>query len=172
MSACWIIGRKTTLANGHEYPAGPFIVFETEDEAGAAADMVEKISGERPVIIEGALYKAGTTARPARSVPMAAPPNTMTAETALMAEVAEAIEEFCRPPLGQPLGSLSRHELKLIMVTAARNYGDRRASEMREAVADKAREFAAYYATGSDARNAFIILAEWAEAPPKRGETR
>lgn len=34
----------------------------------------------------------------------------------------------------------------------------------REAIANKAREFAVHYPEGSDGRNTFIILAEWIEA--------
>lgn len=64
MSAIWIIGRKATLPNGHEYLAEPFIAFETNEDAQAACDMVEKVSGERPIITSGALYKMGETARP------------------------------------------------------------------------------------------------------------
>ncbi|ARQ01865.1 hypothetical protein [Pseudorhodoplanes sinuspersici] len=58
MASCWVIGRKTTLAgNGHEVLSQPFIVFETEDEADAACDMVERVSGERPMKAEAALYR-------------------------------------------------------------------------------------------------------------------
>lgn len=55
---CWVIGRKTTLAtNGHSHISEPFIVFESEAEALSAADMVEKVSGERPLIVEASLWK-------------------------------------------------------------------------------------------------------------------
>lgn len=58
MSACWIIGREATIApNGHKYIAEPFIVFSTEAEADAACDMVQRVSGDRPKKVEGALYK-------------------------------------------------------------------------------------------------------------------
>ena len=58
MSSCWVIGRKTTLAsNGHEVLSQPFIVFQTEAEADAACDMVESVSGERPMKAEAALYR-------------------------------------------------------------------------------------------------------------------
>lgn len=62
MSACWIIGRKATItANGHEYIAEPFIVFAEEAEADAACDMVERVSGERPMKVEGAVYQCAKT---------------------------------------------------------------------------------------------------------------
>jgi hypothetical protein len=61
MSKCWIIGRKATLTNGHSYIAEPFIAFETEAQADAAIDMVFKVSGERPMKTEAALYREGTT---------------------------------------------------------------------------------------------------------------
>ncbi len=67
MGAVWIIGRKATLPNGHEYITEPFIAFETNEDAQAACDMVEKVSGERPGIASGALYKKGETARPSRA---------------------------------------------------------------------------------------------------------
>ena len=58
MSTCWIIGRKATIAaNGHEYVTEPFIVFESEEEAMAACDMVERVSGERPKIVDGSFYR-------------------------------------------------------------------------------------------------------------------
>lgn len=56
MSACWVIGKKVTLINGHDHIAEPFIVFHDEDEADAACDMIERVSGERPKKSEGALY--------------------------------------------------------------------------------------------------------------------
>jgi hypothetical protein len=57
MSTCWIIGRKATIAgNGHEYITQPFIVFNTEAEADSACDMVERVSGERPMKADAALY--------------------------------------------------------------------------------------------------------------------
>jgi hypothetical protein len=59
MASCWIIGKKARIAaNGHEYVAEPFIVFAREDEADAACDMVERVSGERPMKAEGSLYFA------------------------------------------------------------------------------------------------------------------
>lgn len=64
MSNCWIIGKKTTLPNGHEHIAPPFVVFEVEAEAIAACDMVEKVSRERPGIEEGAFYERGTARAP------------------------------------------------------------------------------------------------------------
>jgi hypothetical protein len=61
----WIIGRKATLqSNGHEYMAEPYIVFEAEIDADLACDMIEKISGERPIKTSSALYRVGETARP------------------------------------------------------------------------------------------------------------
>jgi hypothetical protein len=57
MSACWIIGKEVTLQNGHKYAAEPFIVFDDEAEADAACDMVERVSGERPMKVEGARYR-------------------------------------------------------------------------------------------------------------------
>jgi hypothetical protein len=62
MSKCYVIGKKAKLAaNGHEYIAEPFIVFEGEGEAIGACDMVEKITGERPMQVEAALYRTGST---------------------------------------------------------------------------------------------------------------
>lgn len=50
MNVVWLIGRRVTIAsNGHEYMSDPFIAFETEAEADAACDLVERISGERPM---------------------------------------------------------------------------------------------------------------------------
>lgn len=58
MSICWIIGHKTTLAdNGLEMLSQPFIVFDEEAEADAACDMVERVSGERPMKAEGSRYQ-------------------------------------------------------------------------------------------------------------------
>ena len=62
--AIWIIGRKVTMQNGHIYMAEPFIAFETNEDAQAACDMVEKVSGERPMIADSILYRKGETARP------------------------------------------------------------------------------------------------------------
>lgn len=57
MSVCWIIGRKTTLVeDGLEIISQPYIVFDDEDEADAACDMVERVTGERPIKAEGARY--------------------------------------------------------------------------------------------------------------------
>lgn len=62
MSTCWIIGKKVKIeSNGHEYLAEPFIVFESEEQAVAACDMVEKVSRERPGITEAAFYRTGST---------------------------------------------------------------------------------------------------------------
>jgi hypothetical protein len=64
MSKCWIIGRKATIAtNGHSYIAEPFIVFDTEAEADSACDMVERVSGERPIKAEAAAYRVFEHAR-------------------------------------------------------------------------------------------------------------
>lgn len=56
MSICWIIGRKVTMTNGHDYMAEPFIVFDDKAEAEKASNLIEKISGERPKITEAARY--------------------------------------------------------------------------------------------------------------------
>ena len=57
MSACWIIGREAQLASdGHKYITEPFIVFDTENDAEAACDMIERVSGERPRTVEGSRY--------------------------------------------------------------------------------------------------------------------
>jgi hypothetical protein len=57
MSTIWLIGRKVTLAtNGHEYIGEPFIAFASEAEAIEACDMVEHVSGERPMMTTAA-YK-------------------------------------------------------------------------------------------------------------------
>lgn len=50
MATIWIVGRKVALPNGHTYMTEPFIAFETNEAAQQACDMVERISGERPVI--------------------------------------------------------------------------------------------------------------------------
>lgn len=60
----WIIGRKVELPNGHTYMAEPFIAFETNEDAQAACDMIAKVAGERPMITDGVLYRAGETMRP------------------------------------------------------------------------------------------------------------
>lgn len=65
MAEIWIIGRKVTLPNGHEYITEPFIAFESNVDAQAACEMIQKVSGERPGIASGALYRIGETARPA-----------------------------------------------------------------------------------------------------------
>jgi hypothetical protein len=62
MMAIWIIGRQVELPNGHKYLAEPFIAFETNEDAQAACDMVEKVSGERPMISSSVLYRRGDTA--------------------------------------------------------------------------------------------------------------
>lgn len=69
MAEIWIIGRKATLPNGHEYIAEPFIAFESNVDAQAACEMVYKVSGERPMIASGALYRVGETMRPADAPP-------------------------------------------------------------------------------------------------------
>jgi hypothetical protein len=38
MTEVWIIGRKATLPNGHEYITEPFIAFESNVDAQAACD--------------------------------------------------------------------------------------------------------------------------------------
>lgn len=62
--AIWIIGRRVTMANLNEYMGEPFIAFETNQDAQAACDMIEKVSGERPMITDSVLYRAGETMRP------------------------------------------------------------------------------------------------------------
>jgi hypothetical protein len=58
----WIIGRKATIAsNGHDYVAEPFIAFISEHDADAACDMIERVSGERPMKAEAELM---SVARP------------------------------------------------------------------------------------------------------------
>lgn len=53
MSTCWIVGRRVVIqSNSLEYVGQPFIVFETEADANEAADLVEKVSGERPIVVE------------------------------------------------------------------------------------------------------------------------
>lgn len=69
MAEIWIIGRKATLPNGHEYITEPFIAFESNVDAQAACDMMQKVSGERPGIASGALYRVGETARPTEAAP-------------------------------------------------------------------------------------------------------
>lgn len=60
MSLCWVIGKRARIeSNGHEYIAEPFIVFQTEAEADAACDMVQKVSGERPMKVEAGFNGAG-----------------------------------------------------------------------------------------------------------------
>lgn len=59
--AIWIIGRKVTLPNGHSYVAEPFIAFERNEDAQAACDMIEKVSGERPMIADAAYFRHGET---------------------------------------------------------------------------------------------------------------
>jgi len=67
MSAIWIIGRKVELPNGHKYMAEPFISFETNEQAQAACDMIEKVSGERPMIADAAFYRDGETLKPIKA---------------------------------------------------------------------------------------------------------
>lgn len=53
MTSVWIIGRKATIAtNGHSYITEPFIAFTSEAEADEACDMIERVSGERPMKAE------------------------------------------------------------------------------------------------------------------------
>lgn len=63
----WIIGRKVTMVNGHTYMAEPFIAFETNEDAQAACDMIERVSGERPDIASSVLYREGETMRPVKA---------------------------------------------------------------------------------------------------------
>lgn len=56
-SVCYVVGRKAVMAsNNHQYIAEPYTVFLSESDAMAAADLVERVSGERPLIVEAALY--------------------------------------------------------------------------------------------------------------------
>lgn len=57
-TTCWIVGRKATIAtNGHEYVTGPFLVFDLEHEADSACDMVQRVSGERPMKVEASKWR-------------------------------------------------------------------------------------------------------------------
>lgn len=77
MSTIWIIGRKATIAtNLHEYMTEPFIVFETNEDAQAACDMIEKVSGERPMIASSVLYRKGVLAEIGHSRMGSRPPGT------------------------------------------------------------------------------------------------
>lgn len=67
MSAIWIIGRRVALPNGHHYAAEPYIAFETNAQAQAACDMIEKVSGERPMIMDAAFYRKGETSSPSKA---------------------------------------------------------------------------------------------------------
>ena len=58
----WIIGRKLVLPD-YTCMTEPFICFEAEADAHAACDMIEKVSGERPMIADGVLYRVGETMR-------------------------------------------------------------------------------------------------------------
>lgn len=58
MTTAWIMGRKHELPNGHAYIGEPYIVFLDEGEAENAADLVERVSGERPDIVEASLHKS------------------------------------------------------------------------------------------------------------------
>lgn len=49
---CWILGRRSTLSNGHTLPVQPFYVFMVKAEACAAYELVADISGETPMLIE------------------------------------------------------------------------------------------------------------------------
>lgn len=55
----WIIGRKATLPNGHQYITEPFLAFESNVEAQTACDLVQKVSGERPGIASSEFYRDG-----------------------------------------------------------------------------------------------------------------
>lgn len=53
----YVIGKKVKLPNGHEYIAAPYIAFHTREQAESCADMVERVSGERPGIEECSIYE-------------------------------------------------------------------------------------------------------------------
>lgn len=55
MAEIWIIGRKATLPNGHHHIAEPFIAFSTNKDAQEACDMIERVSGERPMIASASM---------------------------------------------------------------------------------------------------------------------
>lgn len=58
MTSVWIIGRKATIAsNGHSYIAEPFLAFPNEAEADEACDMIERVSGERPMKAEASFSR-------------------------------------------------------------------------------------------------------------------
>lgn len=61
MSEVFLIGRRVKLPNGHEYPAQPFIAFESEVAADGAIKMIEAVSGERAMKVRAALYRHGET---------------------------------------------------------------------------------------------------------------
>ncbi|MGY3527303.1 hypothetical protein [Bradyrhizobium sp. USDA 4452] len=69
MPAIWIIGRKVKLPNGHEYMAEPFVAFETNEAAQGACDMIERVAGERPMIVDAAYYRDGETMKPLKRTP-------------------------------------------------------------------------------------------------------
>jgi len=64
MADVWLIGRKATLPNGHSYMTEPILAFERNEDAQAACDLVEKISGERPMLTSAGLFKKGHTRDP------------------------------------------------------------------------------------------------------------
>jgi hypothetical protein len=61
MATIWIIGRKVELPNGHAYMAEPFIAFGSNKAAQDACDMIQKVSGERPMITDAAINDYGAT---------------------------------------------------------------------------------------------------------------
>jgi hypothetical protein len=70
MSDIWIIGPKATIvSNGHEYIAQPFLAFRTEAEADQACDLVERVSGERPMKVSAALMAGGLKPAPRAKAP-------------------------------------------------------------------------------------------------------
>jgi hypothetical protein len=55
---CWVMGRSVESDGVRE--AGitrPFIVFDDEGTANQAADMVKNVSGEKPAVVEGSLWR-------------------------------------------------------------------------------------------------------------------
>lgn len=59
MTMIWIVGRKVELPNGHLYMAEPFVAFGTNEAAQKACDMVERVSGERPMIASAPISDFG-----------------------------------------------------------------------------------------------------------------
>jgi len=62
MATIWIIGRKVELPNGHKYMAEPFIAFGSNEAAQEACDMIERVSGERPIITSAPINDFSATA--------------------------------------------------------------------------------------------------------------